>query len=100
MDVRRARSQDLREAPAARALPRRVIPNSTGWPTAVAARRAAYGLARLQIRICLNTGRYKRRLYRPTQKRYDLLAGPAFIELYYETEWYEAPPELRPSLKN
>ena len=22
------------------------------------------------------------------------------IELYYETEWYEAPPELRPSLKN
>lgn len=35
--------------------------------------------------------------------------GPAFqfrdpdghlIELYYETEWYEAPPALRPSLKN
>ena len=35
--------------------------------------------------------------------------GPAFrfrdpdghlIELYYETEWYEAPPELRPALKN
>ena len=35
--------------------------------------------------------------------------GPAFrcrdpdghvIEVYYETEWYEAPPELRPSLKN
>src|SRR3954453_7355156 len=22
------------------------------------------------------------------------------IELYYETEWYESPPELRPSLKN
>ena len=35
--------------------------------------------------------------------------GPAFvcqdpdghkIELYYETQWYQAPPELRPSLKN
>jgi catechol 2,3-dioxygenase len=35
--------------------------------------------------------------------------GPAFrcrdpdghvIELYYETEWYQAPPELRPALKN
>jgi catechol 2,3-dioxygenase len=35
--------------------------------------------------------------------------GPAFrchdpdghvIELYYETEWYEAPPELKPALKN
>ena len=35
--------------------------------------------------------------------------GPAYrfrdpdghvIELYYETEWYEAPPELRPALKN
>jgi catechol 2,3-dioxygenase-like lactoylglutathione lyase family enzyme len=22
------------------------------------------------------------------------------IEIYYETEWYEAPPELRPALKN
>src|SRR6266436_4185702 len=39
----------------------------------------------------------------------DLGHGPAFvchdpdghtIELYYETEWYAAPPELRPSLKN
>jgi catechol 2,3-dioxygenase len=39
----------------------------------------------------------------------DLGHGPAFrfrdpdghlIELYYETEWYEAPPELRPALKN
>jgi catechol 2,3-dioxygenase len=39
----------------------------------------------------------------------DLCHGPAFlcqdpdghkIELYYETQWYEAPPELRPSLKN
>ena len=39
----------------------------------------------------------------------DLAHGPAFlcqdpdghkIELYYETQWYEAPPELRPSLKN
>ena len=35
--------------------------------------------------------------------------GPAFrfrdpdghlLEIYYETEWYEAPPELRPALKN
>ena len=35
--------------------------------------------------------------------------GPAYrfrdpdehqIELYYETQWYEAPPELRPALKN
>jgi catechol 2,3-dioxygenase len=35
--------------------------------------------------------------------------GPAYrfhdpdghlIEIYYETEWYEAPPELRPALKN
>ena len=39
----------------------------------------------------------------------DLAHGPAFlcqdpdghkIELYYETQWYEAPPELRPALKN
>ena len=39
----------------------------------------------------------------------DLTHGPAFycrdpdnhrIELYYETQWYEAPPELRPALKN
>src|ERR1700685_53039 len=39
----------------------------------------------------------------------DLGHGPAFvyqdpdshkIELYYETEWYTAPPELKPSLKN
>jgi catechol 2,3-dioxygenase len=39
----------------------------------------------------------------------DLGHGPAFrcrdpdghiIELYYETEWYEAPPELKPALKN
>jgi catechol 2,3-dioxygenase len=39
----------------------------------------------------------------------DLGHGPAFairdpdghsIELYYETEWYDAPPELRPALKN
>jgi catechol 2,3-dioxygenase len=39
----------------------------------------------------------------------DMGQGPAFrcrdpdghiIELYYETEWYEAPPELRPALKN
>ncbi|HYU23456.1 MAG TPA: VOC family protein, partial [Candidatus Dormibacteraeota bacterium] len=39
----------------------------------------------------------------------DLGHGPAFVcndpdghrvELYYETEWYEAPPELRPALKN
>ena len=39
----------------------------------------------------------------------DLGHGPAFIcndpdghrvELYYETEWYKAPPELRPALKN
>ena len=35
--------------------------------------------------------------------------GPAFrcrdpdghiVELYYETEWYQAPPELKPALKN
>ena len=39
----------------------------------------------------------------------DLAHGPAFvcqdpdghkIELYYETQWYEAPPELKPALKN
>jgi catechol 2,3-dioxygenase len=39
----------------------------------------------------------------------DLCHGPAFvcqdpdghkIELYYETQWYQAPPELRPALKN
>lgn len=39
----------------------------------------------------------------------DLGHGPAFlcrdpdghvIELYYETEWYQAPPELKPALKN
>src|ERR1700728_4186114 len=39
----------------------------------------------------------------------DLGHGPAYvcqdpdghkIELYYETEWYAAPPELKPSLKN
>src|SRR3984893_8409418 len=39
----------------------------------------------------------------------DLGHGPAFrchdpdghiVELYYETEWYEAPPELKPALKN
>ena len=39
----------------------------------------------------------------------DLGHGPTFtcrdpdghrIELYYETEWYEAPPEQRPALKN
>jgi catechol 2,3-dioxygenase len=39
----------------------------------------------------------------------DLAHGPAFlfrdpdghkIELYYETQWYEPPPELRPQLKN
>jgi catechol 2,3-dioxygenase len=39
----------------------------------------------------------------------DLGHGPAFvcndpdghrIELYYDTEWYKAPPELRPALKN
>ncbi|MCC2653597.1 MAG: catechol 2,3-dioxygenase, partial [Microvirga sp.] len=39
----------------------------------------------------------------------DLGHGPAFqcrdpdghlIELYYETEWYAAPPELKPTLKN
>jgi catechol 2,3-dioxygenase len=39
----------------------------------------------------------------------DLGHGPAFlcrdpdghkVELYYETEWYQAPPELRPALKN
>jgi catechol 2,3-dioxygenase len=39
----------------------------------------------------------------------DLGHGPSFlcqdpdghrIELYYETEWYEAPPDLRPALKN
>ncbi len=39
----------------------------------------------------------------------DLCHGPAFvcrdpdghkIELYYETQWYQAPPALRPSLKN
>jgi catechol 2,3-dioxygenase len=39
----------------------------------------------------------------------DLGHGPAFvcrdpdghvIELYYETEWYQAPPDLRPALKN
>jgi catechol 2,3-dioxygenase len=40
---------------------------------------------------------------------YDIGHGPAFvcqdpdghkIELYYETEWYAAPPELKPALKN
>src|SRR6185436_2244105 len=39
----------------------------------------------------------------------DLGHGPAYqckdpdghlIELYYETEWYQAPPELKPALKN
>src|ERR1700740_966347 len=39
----------------------------------------------------------------------DLAHGPAFlcrdpdghnIELYYETQWYDAPPELRPPLQN
>src|ERR1700757_4078284 len=39
----------------------------------------------------------------------DLAHGPAFvcqdpdghrIELYYETQWYQAPPELKPALKN
>jgi len=39
----------------------------------------------------------------------DLGHGPAFmcndpdghrVELYFETEWYKAPPELRPALKN
>ena len=39
----------------------------------------------------------------------DVGHGPAFVchdpdghkvELYYETEWYKAPPELRPALKN
>ena len=39
----------------------------------------------------------------------DLGHGPAYafttsdghnMELYYETEWYKAPPELKPSLKN
>lgn len=39
----------------------------------------------------------------------DLGQGPTFlcqdpdghkVELYYETEWYQAPPELRPALKN
>jgi len=39
----------------------------------------------------------------------DLGHGPAFlfqdpdghkVEIYYETEWYKAPPELRPALKN
>ena len=39
----------------------------------------------------------------------DLAHGPAFvcrdpdghkIELYYETQWYRAPPELKPALKN
>jgi catechol 2,3-dioxygenase len=39
----------------------------------------------------------------------DIGHGPAFrcrdpdghiIELYYETEWYEAPPDLKPALKN
>jgi catechol 2,3-dioxygenase len=39
----------------------------------------------------------------------DMGQGPAFrcrdpdghiIELYYETEWYQAPPELKPALKN
>jgi catechol 2,3-dioxygenase len=39
----------------------------------------------------------------------DMGQGPAFrcrdpdghiVELYYETEWYEAPPELKPALKN
>ncbi len=39
----------------------------------------------------------------------DLAHGPAFlcqdpdghrIELYFETQWYQAPPELRPALKN
>src|SRR3954464_3478671 len=39
----------------------------------------------------------------------DLGHGPAYafttsdghnMELYYETEWYQAPPELKPSLKN
>jgi catechol 2,3-dioxygenase len=39
----------------------------------------------------------------------DLCHGPAYlcrdpdghnIELYYETQWYEAPPELKPALKN
>ncbi len=39
----------------------------------------------------------------------DLCHGPAYVckdpdghnvELYYETQWYEAPPELKPSLKN
>ena len=39
----------------------------------------------------------------------DLAHGPAFVfqdpdghrhELYYETQWYQAPPELKPALKN
>ncbi|WP_456686854.1 VOC family protein, partial [Bradyrhizobium sp. P5_C11_2] len=39
----------------------------------------------------------------------DMGQGPTFrcrdpdghiVELYYETEWYQAPPELRPALKN
>ncbi|HEX5430601.1 MAG TPA: VOC family protein, partial [Bryobacteraceae bacterium] len=39
----------------------------------------------------------------------DLAHGPAYvcrdpdghnIELYYETQWYQAPPELKPALKN
>src|ERR1044071_2538288 len=39
----------------------------------------------------------------------DLGHGPAYafltsdnhnVEIYYETEWYQAPPELKPSLKN
>src|SRR3954469_9722146 len=39
----------------------------------------------------------------------DMGQGPAFrcrdpdghiVELYYETEWYQAPPELKPALKN
>src|SRR6185436_17383138 len=42
-------------------------------------------------------------------KTSDMGHGPAFrcrdpdghiVELYYETEWYEAPPELKPALKN
>ena len=57
--------------------------------------RRAAALQRLRLRDRLDRG--------------DLGHGPAFvcqdpdghkIELYYETEWYTAPPELKPALKN
>ena len=74
-------------------------PASATPPSAPAARRRWSGGWRRCERLRHEVGWHEGELGHGPAYRFRDPDGHLF-ELYYETEWYEAPPELRPALKN